>query len=157
TMSEGVKRKPIDPSEARLWLAAIIESSDDAIISKSLDATITSWNAGAQRIFGYAAEEVIGRPITILIPPDLQDEEMKILERLRAGERIEHYQTIRVTKAGERVDISLTISAIRDSTGNITGFSKIARDITERKRAEQDLAEMARRSIEAQEQERSRI
>ena len=156
-MRESVKRQRIRPSDTRAWLAAIVESSDDAIISKRLDATITSWNAGAQRIFGYAAEEVVGQPITILIPPDLWDEEMRILERLRAGERIEHYETIRVTKAGETVNVSLTISPIRDSSGKIAGFSKIARDITERKLAERDLAEMTRRSIEAQEHERARI
>ena len=123
--------------ETQLRLAAIVESSEDAIISKSLDATITSWNAGAQRIFGYTQEEAVGRPITILIPPDLWDEENRILEKLRAGERIEHYETIRVTKTGQKVDVSLSISPIRDSTGRIVGFSKIARDITERKRAQE--------------------
>jgi len=138
-MSESVKSKRIGPYEARAWLAAIVESSDDAIISKALDATIMSWNAGAQRIFGYAAEEVVGQPITILIPPDLWDEEMRILEKLRAGERIEHYETIRVTKAGGEVNVSLSISPVRDSNGEITGFSKIARDITERKQAEEML------------------
>jgi len=156
-MSESVKGARVAPSDARLWLAAIVESSDDAIISKTLDATITSWNPGAQRIFGYAADEVVGQPITILIPPDLRDEEMRIREKLKAGERIEHYETIRVTKAGENVHVSLSISPIRDSNGRITGFSKIARDITERKLAERDLAEMTRRSIEVQEQERTRI
>ena len=122
---------------ARFRLAAIVESSEDAIISKNLDATITSWNAGALRVFGYTEEEAVGRPITILIPPDLWDEENRILEKLRAGERIEHYETIRVTKAGKNVGVSLSISPIRDSTGRIVGFSKIARDITERKRAEE--------------------
>ena len=101
-MPESVKGARVGPSDAQLWLAAIVESSDDAIISKTLDAFITSWNAGAQRIFGYAADEVVGQPITILIPPDLRDEETRILEKLRAGERIEHYETIRVTKAGKK-------------------------------------------------------
>jgi PAS domain S-box-containing protein len=128
-------RKRVD--ETPLRLAAIVESSEDAIISKNLDATITSWNAGAQRIFGYTEEEAVGRPITILIPPDLWGEENKILEKLRAGERIEHYETIRVTKTGQKVNVSLSVSAVRDSTGRIVGFSKIARDITERKRAQE--------------------
>jgi PAS domain S-box-containing protein len=123
----------------RLELAAIVESSEDAIISKNLDAVITSWNSAAQRIFGYTEEEAIGQPIAILVPPELQDEENMILEKLRAGERIEHYETIRVTKTGQRVNISLCISPIKDLTGKIVGFSKIARHITERKRAEEML------------------
>jgi PAS domain S-box-containing protein len=143
--------------EERLWNAAIVESSDDAILSKDLNATITSWNAGAQRIFGYTAEEAVGRPITILIPPYLWDEEMMILEKLRAGERIDHYETIRVTKAGKKVNVSLCISPIGDPSGKIAGFSKIARDISERKRAERELADMKQRLIEAQEHERARI
>jgi PAS domain S-box-containing protein len=128
-------RKLVD--ETQLRLAAIVESSEDAIISKNLDATITSWNAGAQRIFGYTEEEAVGRPITILIPPDLWGEENKTIEKLRAGERIDHYETIRVTKSGQKVNVSLSVSAVRDSAGRIVGFSKIARDITERKRAEE--------------------
>jgi len=123
--------------EAQLKHAAIVESSEDAIISKSLDAMITSWNAGSERIFGYTEAEVLGQPITILIPPELYDEENKILERLRAGGRIEHYETKRLTKTGKRVDVSLTIGPIKDSTGRAVGFSKIAHDITKRKRAEQ--------------------
>jgi PAS domain S-box-containing protein len=131
------ERKQTD--ELRLRLAAIVESSEDAVISKNLDATITSWNAGAQRIFGYTEDEAVGRSITILIPPDLWDEENRILEKLRAGERIEHYETIRVTKTGQKVNVSLCISPIKDLAGKIEGFSKIARDITVRKRAEQAL------------------
>jgi len=119
--------------------AAIVESSEDAIISKNLDRVITSWNAGAKRIFGYAQEDAVGQPITILIPPELRDEENQILEKLRAGERIEHYETVRVTKTGQRVNVSLCISPIKDLAGKIVGFSKIARDITERKRAEEML------------------
>jgi len=113
--------------EARFRHAAIVESSEDAIISKDLDAVIQTWNAGAQRIFGYTESEALGQPIKILIPPDLWHEEQKILERLRAGEHIEHYETIRVTKAGKRVAVSLSISAIRDANGSVVGFSKIAR------------------------------
>ena len=122
--------------EARNQLAAIVESSDDVIISKSLDGTIVSWNAGAQRVFGYAAEEVVGQPITLLIPPERADEEPQILQRLKRGERIEHYETVRVRKDGSRIDVSLTISPIRDASGSVIGVSKIARDITERARIE---------------------
>jgi PAS domain S-box-containing protein len=125
--------------EARFRYAAIVESSDDAIISKNLDAVIVSWNPGAQHIFGYAEKEVLGQPITILIPPEQWDEEEEILAKLKAGKRIEHFETIRVTKTGKKVDVSLSISAIRDATGAIVGFSKIARDNTERKRAEDAL------------------
>jgi PAS domain S-box-containing protein len=131
------ERKLLD--QERLTLAAIVESSEDAIISTTLDAIITGWNAGAERIYGYKAEEAVGRPIYILIPADLWDEERRILEKLMAGERIQHYETIRVTKAGEKVNVSLTISPIKDSTGRTVGVSKIARDITERKRAEEAL------------------
>ena len=127
--------------EARFRHAAVVESSEDAIISKNLDAVIVSWNSGAQRIFGYTEAEAVGQPITILIPPELQDEEKHILERLRAGGHIEHYETVRVTKEGREVNVSLTISPIRDSSGKIVGFSKIAQNITERKRAEQLLHE----------------
>jgi PAS domain S-box-containing protein len=122
--------------EARFRHAAIVESSEDAIISKNLDAVITSWNAGAQRIFGYTEAEVVGQPITILIPPELRDEEKEILEKLMAGRHIEHYETIRVTKTGRKVDVSLSISPIKDSDGRVVGFSKIAHDITRRKSAE---------------------
>ena len=143
--------------EARFRHAAIVESSEDAIISKNLDAVIESWNAGAQRIFGYTESEALGQPITILIPPELRDEENKILERLRAGERIEHYETIRRTKSGKRVNVSLSIAAIKDSSGTTVGFSKIARDITERKLAEAALVDVSRKLVGIQEQERTRI
>jgi PAS domain S-box-containing protein len=122
-------------------LAAIVESSADAIISKNLEGIILTWNDGAERIFGYKAHEAIGRPIGILIPPDRQDEEPRILARIRAGERVEHFETIRRRKDGRPIDISLTISPIRDESGRITGASKIARDITERKEAELKLRE----------------
>jgi PAS domain S-box-containing protein len=125
-------------------IAAIVECSDDAIVSKDLNGIITSWNKGAERIFGYTAEEVIGKPITILIPPDRPDEEPSILERIRRGERVEHYETVRIRKYGGRVDISLTISPVRNSAGKIIGASKIARDITQRKHSEQQIAILAR-------------
>ena len=129
------------PELAQYWLAALIESADDAIISKTLEGIITSWNKGAQRIFGYTADEVIGKPVTILIPKGHEDEEPTILARLRAGDRIEHYETVRVRKDGKLIDISLTVSPIRDSKDEIVGASKIARDITEQKRAREDLDE----------------
>ena len=129
------------PELAPYWLAALIESAEDAIISKTLDGIITSWNKGAQRIFGYSADEVIGKPITILIPEDHQDEEPAILARLRSGERIEHYETIRVRKDGTPIDISLTVSPIKGPKGEIIGASKIARDITEQRRARKELDE----------------
>jgi PAS domain S-box-containing protein len=135
--------------EAGFRHAAIVESSEDAIISKNLDAVIVSWNAGAQRIFGYTESEAVGQPITILIPRELWDEENQILERLRAGGRIEYYETTRVTKAGKKVAVSLTISPIKDSTGRLVGFCKLAHDITERKQAEQILRE-TNRALETQ-------
>jgi PAS domain S-box-containing protein len=128
-----------DAEELRSRLAAIVTSSDDAIISKTLDGVIMTWNEGAQRVFGYTADEVIGKPITILIPPDRLDEEPEILRRLRAGERVDHIQTVRVRKDGTLLDISLTVSPVRNAAGEIIGASKIARDITQSKRAEQAL------------------
>ncbi|MGB7600199.1 MAG: PAS domain S-box protein, partial [Candidatus Sulfotelmatobacter sp.] len=125
--------------EARYRLAAIVESSEDAIVSKDLNGIIQSWNAGAQRIFGFSPEEAIGKPITIIIPAELRDEEKQIIRRLRNGERIEHFETVRMTKSGERLNISLTVSPVRDSRGRIIGASKIARDVTERKRIEEAL------------------
>jgi PAS domain S-box-containing protein len=133
------ERRSFDEAQARL--AAIVASSDDAIISKNLNGIITSWNAGATRIFGFTPAEVIGRSVTLLIPPELQDQETAILKRLRKGERIDHFETVRVTKSGQRLDVSLTISPIRDSKGRIIGASKVARDITERKRFQDALRE----------------
>jgi len=130
---------------AALQLAAIVESSDDAIASKDLNGIVTSWNKGAERIFGYTAAEIIGRPIAILIPPDRQDEEPEILRRIRNGERIEHYETVRQRKDGRLIDISLTVSPMRDETGRVFGASKIARDITEQKLAEAKLRNSERR------------
>lgn len=126
-------------------LAAIVESSDDAIVSKTLEGRIQSWNAGAVRIFGYTAAEAIGQPITIIIPPELREEERHILEQVRQGKRVDHFDTIRITKDGRRISISLTVSPVRDSRGVVVGASKIARDITERKRSEEALRESERR------------
>jgi len=131
------------PELATYWLSAVIESADDAIISKTLNGIITSWNSGAERIFGYEAREIIGKPVTLLIPPDHIDEEPEILRRIKAGERIEHYETVRVRKDGTLVDISLTVSPIKDATGTIIGASKIARDIGARKHAENAMREQS--------------
>ena len=133
TRAETARR---DSERAAQQLASIVESSDDAIISKDLDGVITTWNRGAVRLFGYEAAEAIGQPITILMPPERVDEETDILARIRRGERIDHYETVRRRKDGTLVDISLTVSPMRDSRGRIVGASKIARDITERKDAE---------------------
>jgi PAS domain S-box-containing protein len=122
--------------EAMRRLASIVETSDDAIISKNLDGVIETWNGGAERIFGYSAEEVVGKPVTILMPPERQNEEPGILARLRRGERIDHYQTVRRRKDGALIDISLTVSPLMDRAGRIIAASKIARDITSQKRAE---------------------
>jgi PAS domain S-box-containing protein len=131
-----VEAAPREGEERLRWLASIVESSDDAIISKTLDTIITSWNKGAERMFGYTAEEAIGKPVTMLIPPDRQHEERTILERIGRGERIEHYETVRQRKDGSLIAISLTISPIWDVEGRVVGAAKIARDITERKQAE---------------------
>jgi PAS domain S-box-containing protein len=131
--------------QANARLAAIIESSEDAIVSKNLDGIIMSWNDGAERIFGYGAEEVIGLPISILIPPERLDEEPEILGRIRRGERIQHYETVRRRKDGRLLDISLSVSPIFDRHGHVIGASKIARDITEQKRAQDRLRESEQR------------
>jgi two-component system CheB/CheR fusion protein len=125
--------------EMQVRLAAVVEFSDDAIITKTLDSIITSWNKGAQRIFGYSAEEVLGKPVTILIPPNRPDEEPGIIARLRRGERIEHYETIRRRKDGTLINVALTVSPLRDAEGHIIGASKIARDITAQKKAQDEL------------------
>lgn len=130
-----------DTVEALAMLAAIIESSDDAIISKDLNGIVTSWNRGAEGIFGYTAGEMIGQPVALLVPPERPDEEPRILERLRRGERVDHFETVRVRKDGRRIDVSVTISPIYDAQGRIIGASKIARDITAQKRLEADLQE----------------
>ena len=134
--------------EARARLAAIIESSQDAIISKTLDGVIRTWNAAAERLFGYTAEEAVGRSITLIIPPDRLPEERDILAQIARGERIEHYETIRMAKDGRQIPISLTVSPIRDTEGRVIGASKIARDITERVEAVKALREADRRKDE---------
>lgn len=130
-----------DDALLRARLAAIVESSDDAILSKTLDGTIRSWNAGAERLFGYTAAEAIGRSVTMLIPPDRLDEETQIIAKLKRGERIEHFETVRVTKTGALRHISLTVSPLKDEHGTVVGASKIARDITERIEAQAALRE----------------
>ena len=122
--------------ESRFRLAAIVDSADDAIISKDLNGIVDSWNRGAQQMFGFTAEEMVGQSILRLIPDELQYEEDEILRKLRAGERVDHYETTRRKKNGERIDVSVTISPIRDGTGRVTGASKIARDISDRKKIE---------------------
>jgi PAS domain S-box-containing protein len=125
--------------EATRLLAAIVESSHDAIVSKSLDGIITSWNKGAERLFGYPAEEAVGQNITLIIPPERRDEERTILGQLTRGERVDNFETVRMRKDGSFLDVSLTISPMKDSSGRVVGASKLARDITERKRAEEAL------------------
>jgi PAS domain S-box-containing protein len=127
-------RKEGEIAQARL--AAIVESSDDAIVSKGLDGIITSWNQGAEKMFGYTAAEAVGKHVLLIVPPERHDEERMILSRLGRGERVDHFETQRMAKDGRRLDISLTVSPVRDSSGTIVGASKIARDITERKRIE---------------------
>jgi PAS domain S-box-containing protein len=131
--------------ELRLRHAAIVESSNDAIVSKNLEGVIAAWNVAAQRMFGYTEEEAIGQPITMIIPPELRDEENDILRRVRAGGGIEHYETRRVSKDGKTIDVSITVSPVRDAEGRIIGASKIARDITENKRREASLRESEER------------
>ena len=131
--------------EARLHLSAVVDSTDDAIVSKDLDGVIRSWNQAATRIFGYTPEEVIGKSITLLLPAERLHEEEEILRRLRRGQRVDHFETVRVHKDGRLIDVSVTISPIRSPSGQIVGASKIARDITERKRAEQQKAELVER------------
>jgi PAS domain S-box-containing protein len=137
--------------QARLLLASIVESSDDAIVSKDLNGVIDSWNPGAERLFGYTADEVVGKSVTSLFPLDLQKEESAILERIRLGEQIEHYETVRCRKDGSLVDISLTVSPLKNAAGKVTGVAKIARDISARKKAEYE------RQLALQDEEHRRI
>jgi PAS domain S-box-containing protein len=136
--SEDITGRYLDELESSR-LAAIVASSDDAIVSKTLDGKVTSWNAGATSIFGYEAREMIGQSITRIIPPELHEEERQILERLRRGERLQHYETVRLARDGRRVDVSLTVSPLIGRSGKVVGASKIARDITAIKRAEAEL------------------
>lgn len=150
---ESSNKEAIDnlqsPELAQYWLSALIESADDAIVSKTLDGIITSWNEGARRIFGYTAEEVIGKPVTILIPEGHLDEEPAILRRLRAGQRIQHYETVRMRKDGQLIDISLTVSPIKGPDGRVVGASKIARDITEQRQAAAENERLYRQAEES--------
>ena len=130
------------------FLAAIVESSDDAIITKTLDGTITSWNRGAELLYGHTAAEAIGRPISLIIPPERPDELPSIMARLRRGERVDHYETVRLRKDGARLDVSVSISPIRNDAGTIVGAASIGRDISERTRAERE-----RRALEQQAQQ----
>jgi PAS domain S-box-containing protein len=129
------ERKGLERSQAHL--SAIVESSDDAILSKNLDGIIQSWNKGAERLFGYTAEEAVGKPVLMLIPEDRHSEEPQIIERLRRGERVDHFETVRRRKDGSLIDISLTISPVKDKNGKVVGASKVARDISDRKKAEE--------------------
>jgi PAS domain S-box-containing protein len=143
------ERKEIEAAlrerENRLrWLASIVESSDDAIVSKNLDGIITSWNSGAERVFGYTAEEATGQAITIVIPQDRQDEERTILTRIRRGERIDHFETVRQRRNGSLIVVSLTVSPVKNAEGKIVGASKIARDITGQKRSQEQITILAR-------------
>jgi len=145
---DEVYRNRAEPHRARRdelrWLGSIVESNDDAIISKDLHGVILSWNRGAEQVFGYAAEEVIGKPGTILIPSELHDEEPRILERIKAGEKVHHYETVRRHKDSSLIEISLCVSPVRDDLGTIIGASGIARDITQRKQTERQAAIIAR-------------
>lgn len=136
------EREPGPDGSARALLAAIVDSSDDAIIAKTLQGIITHWNAAAERMYGYTGDEIVGRPVSVLIPADRPDELPRILEQIARGERVEHYETERVRKDGRRIHVSVTVSPIRDETGVIRGASAIARDITERKQAEQERARL---------------
>ena len=136
-----------DVESLRGHLSAIVESSDDAIVSKGLDGIIRSWNGGAERLFGYRADEVVGKSITLLIPPEHIRQEEMILASLRRGERIDHIETERLSKTGRRLDVSITVSPVKDSNGNVIGASKIARDIGPRKRAEMEI-QRANRDLE---------
>ena len=138
--------------QARALLAGIVNSSEDAIISKSLEGVITSWNTSAERMFGYTPEEAIGKSIIMIIPPELREEEKMILGRLRQGQRIEHFETIRVAKNGKRINISLTVSPVRNTQGEIIGASKIARDITEKVHSERELTRLLSSERAAREQ-----
>jgi PAS domain S-box-containing protein len=140
---------PVEVPLAPYWLPAIIESADDAIISKTLQGIITSWNKAAERIFGYTADEIIGKSVLTIIPPELYDEENTILSKLGRGERIDHFETIRMRKGGVRVEISLTISPILGPDGRVIGASKIARDITDQKRIENERKDLLKQAEEA--------
>jgi PAS domain S-box-containing protein len=133
---------------SQAYLASIVECSDDAIYGKTLDGTILSWNQGAERIYGYAAAEMVGRPVSVLVPPNKPDEVPAILEKVRRGERVSHFETTRVRKDGEVIDLSLNVSPIRDASGQIVGASTTARDITEQKKMREALAQRAKEILD---------
>jgi len=136
--ADRARREADAGAEALSRLAAIVSSSDDAIIGKTLDGTITSWNPAAELLYGHAPADIIGRPISVLVPPDHADEIPAILERIRAGEGVQHFETVRQRKDGRRVEISVSVSPVRDASGRITGAASVARDISERKRLESE-------------------
>jgi|RhiMetdeSRZDD1v2_1073273.scaffolds.fasta_scaffold44470_4 PAS domain S-box-containing protein len=150
--AEWLRRSKDDFLEERGRLAAIVDNSDDAIVSKSLEGVIKSWNRGAERIFGWTAEEAVGRHITLIIPRERYAEENDVLARIRRGELVDHFETVRVTKDGRYVDISLTVSPIKDSNGRIIGASKIARDVTERRRLQDERDQLLAREQRAREE-----
>ncbi|HEX3585030.1 MAG TPA: PAS domain S-box protein [Candidatus Angelobacter sp.] len=138
----NVVERPSKPSVSS-HLAAIVESSEDAIASKDLNGVITSWNKSAERLFGYTAEEIIGQPVTTIIPPELHDDEPRILSKVRAGERLEHFETVRMHKNGRRLIVSLTVSPIKDDKGKVVGAAKIVREITQKRKLEEDALRLA--------------
>jgi PAS domain S-box-containing protein len=138
----------VEGVSSQAFLASIVECSDDAIYGKTLDGTILSWNRGAERIYGYSAAEMVGRPVSVLVPPNKPDEVPAILERVKRGERVSHFETTRVRKDGEVIDLSLNVSPIRDASGQIIGASTTARDITEQKRMREALAERAKEILD---------
>ncbi len=145
----------VQAEEVRDRLAAVVDSSNDAIISKTLDGTILAWNRGAEEIFGYAASEVVGKAVLVLVPPDRVEEEIDILARIRRGDSVKHFETVRIRKDGTRIDVSATISPIRDTSGVIIGVSKVARDITERKRSEAEAAQQAEELLRSKQEVQS--
>ena len=149
---DAPRRHPGEQEAPSAWLAAIVDFSDDAIVSKTLDGVITSWNPGAERIFGWTVAEAVGRHITLIIPPELHWQEDEVLARLVRGERIDHFETVRVTRDGRLVDVSITVSPVKDPSGRIVGASKIARNITERRELEQERARALSREREARRQ-----
>jgi two-component system sensor kinase FixL len=149
-MTHNLTEARLTEQQLRSLLTSIIETSDDAIVSKNLDGVITSWNRGAERVFGYSAGEVVGQPITIVIPEDRQSEEREILTRVGRGERIDHYETVRQRKDGSLIVVSLTVSPVKNAEGKIVGASKIARDITEQRRGQEQIVTLAREATVGQ-------
>ena len=144
TERKQIQRALYENEERLRWVASIVDFSDDAIISKNLDGVITSWNTGAERVFGYTAEEAIGQPITLVIPQDRHAEERTILTRIRRGERMDHFETVRQRENGSLIVVSLTVSPVKNANGEVVGASKIARDVSEQKRTQEQIATLAR-------------